>query len=43
VLPIRRRLLAFAEDLGAARLAALRRAWWQRRIYLYVTPGEILV
>ena len=40
---MRRRLLAFAEDLGAARLTALRRAWWQRRIYLYVTPGDVLV
>jgi hypothetical protein len=43
VLPIRRRLLAFAENLGSARLAALRRGWWQREIYLYVTPGDVLV
>jgi hypothetical protein len=43
MLPIRRRLLAFAEGLGSARIAALRRAWWQRRIYLYVTPGDVLV
>jgi hypothetical protein len=43
VLTVRRRLLAFAEDLGPDRLAALRRAWWQRRIYVYVTPGDILV
>lgn len=43
MLSIRRRLLAFAEDLGAARLAAFRRAWWQRSVYLYVTPGELLV
>jgi len=38
----RRSLLALAERLPPARLATLRRAWWARRMYVYVTPGEEL-
>ena len=43
MLGYRRRLLALAEKLAPARLGALRRAWWQRRMYVYVTPGPLLV
>ncbi len=35
-------MLALAERLPPDRLAALRRTWWQRRVYVYVTPGEEL-
>ena len=43
VLPTRRRMLSLAEKLGPDGLARLRRLWWQRQIYVYVTPGEVLV
>ena len=43
VLPTRRRMLSLAEKLGPDGLARLRRLWWQRQIYAYVTPGEVLV
>lgn len=43
MLAVRRRLLAFAEGLGPTRLSALRRAWSGRDIYLYVTPGPLLI
>ena len=32
-----------AERLPPDQLAALRRAWWSRQTYVYVTPGEELV
>jgi hypothetical protein len=38
----RRAMLALAERLPADRLAALRRTWWSRRTYVYVTPGDEL-
>jgi hypothetical protein len=43
VLAYRRRVLSLAEKLGPDALARLRRAWWRRRMYVYVTPGELLV
>jgi hypothetical protein len=43
VLTYRRRMLSLAEKLRAGGLARLRRAWWQRHVYVYVTPGELLV
>jgi hypothetical protein len=39
----RRRVLALAEKLGSDRMAALRRAWWKRHLFVYVTPGPVLV
>jgi hypothetical protein len=36
-------MLALAERLPPERLHALRRAFWSRRMYVYVTPGEDLV
>lgn len=38
----RRAVLSSAERLGRGRLEALRRAWWSRRLYVYVTPGDEL-
>lgn len=43
MLAYRRRVLSLAEKLGPDALARLRRAWWRRRMYVYVTPGEQLV
>lgn len=40
---IRRQALALAERLGPARLEAMREAWWQRKVFVYVTPGAVLV
>jgi len=42
-MPGSRALLALAERLPPDQLAALRRAWWAKRRYVYVTPGEELV
>src|SRR5512138_3321186 len=39
----RRAMLELAERLPADQLAALRRSWWGRRTYVYVTPGDELV
>ena len=39
----RRRILALAEKLGSARMHGLREAWWQRHVFVYVTPGPLLV
>jgi hypothetical protein len=36
-------MLALAETLGTDRLRVLREAWWAKRKYVYVTPGEALV
>ncbi|HUQ41737.1 MAG TPA: hypothetical protein VM052_04470 [Candidatus Limnocylindrales bacterium] len=40
---IRRRMLALLERVAPGRLGAVRRASWDRRMFLYVTPGEVLV
>ncbi len=37
-----RAVLSLAERLPEEQLAALRRGWWGRRRYVYVTPGEEL-
>jgi hypothetical protein len=36
-------MLALAERLPPEQLASLRRSWWDRGMYVYVTPGEELV
>ena len=38
----RRAILSLAERLPRRRLDALRRAWWRRQGYVYVTPGPEL-
>ncbi len=38
----RRALLSLAERLPHEQLAALRRSWWRRGAYVYVTPGDEL-
>lgn len=38
----RRAVLALAERLPADQLAAMRESWWQRKTYVYVTPGDEL-
>ncbi|HET7700001.1 MAG TPA: hypothetical protein VFM06_03930 [Candidatus Limnocylindria bacterium] len=38
----RRAMLWSAERLGPGRLDTLRRAWWSRRLFVYVTPGDEL-
>lgn len=38
----RRALLSMAERLPPGQIAALRRSWWERRRYVYVTPGPVL-
>lgn len=35
-------MLSLAERLPRERLDALRRTWWRRRMYVYVTPGDEL-
>ena len=39
----RRAVLSAVERLSGSRLSDLRRSLWRRQMYLYVTPGEILV
>jgi hypothetical protein len=41
--PTGRAALERAEQLPPAELESLRRQWWEKRIYVYVTPGEELV
>src|SRR5438094_8229174 len=36
-------MLVLAERLPAEPLASMRRSWWEKRRYIYVTPGEELV
>ena len=36
-------MLVLAERLPAEPLASMRRSWWEKRRYVYVTPGEELV
>jgi hypothetical protein len=36
-------MLALAERLPPVQLASLRTSWWERHMYVYVTPGEELV
>lgn len=38
----RRGVLSLLERLGPERLDALRRAWWSRRMFIHVTPGDEL-
>ncbi len=39
----RRAILALAERVSGGKITELRRSLWRRRMYLYVTPGEVLV
>jgi len=41
--PSGRDALERAEQLPREELEALRREWWEKRLYVYVTPGEELV
>jgi hypothetical protein len=36
-------MLALAEKLPPDRLRELREGWWKRRLFVYVTPGDVLV
>ena len=39
----RRAVLSAVERLSGSRLPDLRRSLWRRQMYLYVTPGDVLV
>jgi len=43
VIRYRRAVLSAVERLSGGRLPDLRRSLWRRQLYLYVTPGDVLV